>query len=679
MKNNFTRTWMFALAILLLLTSPALADRFVDNGTTVTDTRTGLVWEQKTDDDGHRDMHNTYNWQQALDYCNDLDLANQTWRLPTIKELASLADLSRSNPAIDPIFEQYTVSSYYWSSTTSASFTDFAWLVYFSLGYGYFDDKSDSRYARCVGAGQGGPFDHLTLSLTKTGTGDGRVSSSPTGIDCGSGCSSDTHDYDDGTPVTLTAKADEGSVFEGWLGACSGMDVTCVVTMDGDKTVQAMFETVAVVEEWTLEVSTTGPGEGTVTIEPPGINCAGYCSETFADGKEVTLKAEADEDFKFSRWYGACTSSDSECHIIMDSNKSAIAEFTVVNLPVPAAPYIQGSVEEGVAEITWEPVEYAEQYVLHCTVPPDSDLHSSDPFEASGAEIFFHAKMGAIDAALCKLTAINNSGESEFSNEVLLLKNQDQEGHRNLPIFDTSVSLFEQIDFEKNFKFDKDLMRVQAYLSDQFTGGHELVIEIAVDYTEYEYFHEGCDLVTFKDGNIQLAIPEGINVNYEGIRVRGFYPYSSSPGMNGGTIQLTENIDDCGAIDKIWDTLLGFIPGWNKISDIIDLYEIAGCATDANKDDPLRLSLFRDRNNYDYIKKFWNWNGAPGPIQTLYIFVPFSNKLEEAYEIIVKNKISIIAESEIVHVEYSYDSQGNGCRYNSTHNRKFVVLFDKIG
>jgi hypothetical protein len=156
-------------SLLFLFATGAHAARFIDNGDTVADTRTGLVWEQKTDDGGLRDKDNTYTWQEALDYCNNLNLAGQSdWRLPTVKELASLADLSRYNPSIDPIFENYTVSSNYWSSTTSAGNTSHAWHVNFSYGgYDYYNDKSYGRYVRAVRGGQGGsgPLDHLAIAI----------------------------------------------------------------------------------------------------------------------------------------------------------------------------------------------------------------------------------------------------------------------------------------------------------------------------------------------------------------------------------------------------------------------------------------------------------------------------------------------------------------------------------
>lgn len=45
------------------------------------------------------------------------------------------------------------------------------------------------------------------------------------------------------TTVTLTASPNEGAVFKRWLGACSGYQPSCVVTMDQAKNVAAQFET----------------------------------------------------------------------------------------------------------------------------------------------------------------------------------------------------------------------------------------------------------------------------------------------------------------------------------------------------------------------------------------------------------------------------------------------------
>src|SRR2546428_97530 len=55
----------------------------------------------------------------------------------------------------------------------------------------------------------------FTLTVNKAGIGNGTVTSSPAGIDCGATCSAA---YDSGTVVTLTATPASGSTFTGWSG-----------------------------------------------------------------------------------------------------------------------------------------------------------------------------------------------------------------------------------------------------------------------------------------------------------------------------------------------------------------------------------------------------------------------------------------------------------------------------
>jgi len=74
--------------------------------------------------------------------------------------------------------------------------------------------------------------------VTKSGSGDGLVSSSPVGIDCGSVCSIL---FQEDTLVTLTAAPDTNSIFTGWSGDCSGA-LDCQLTMDAAKSVDAKFE-----------------------------------------------------------------------------------------------------------------------------------------------------------------------------------------------------------------------------------------------------------------------------------------------------------------------------------------------------------------------------------------------------------------------------------------------------
>ena len=76
------------------------------------------------------------------------------------------------------------------------------------------------------------------LSVQKGGSGSGRVTSSPLGMDCGSTCGVP---YKKGTRVTLIPTPESGSVFTGWTGDCAGSR-TCSVIITSDKTVGAVFE-----------------------------------------------------------------------------------------------------------------------------------------------------------------------------------------------------------------------------------------------------------------------------------------------------------------------------------------------------------------------------------------------------------------------------------------------------
>jgi len=76
------------------------------------------------------------------------------------------------------------------------------------------------------------------VAVTVDGTGDGRVTSEPAGIDCPGTCSAD---FAGGTEVVLTAERADGSAFAGFAGDCSGLDPACTVRVDGDQSVDALF------------------------------------------------------------------------------------------------------------------------------------------------------------------------------------------------------------------------------------------------------------------------------------------------------------------------------------------------------------------------------------------------------------------------------------------------------
>jgi len=79
--------------------------------------------------------------------------------------------------------------------------------------------------------------------LTVTVTGDGSVTSSPSGIDCGDICS---YLFNNESLVILTANPDANSTLLGWTG-CNAVDGNdCLVLMDTDRDITAEFSTEAV-------------------------------------------------------------------------------------------------------------------------------------------------------------------------------------------------------------------------------------------------------------------------------------------------------------------------------------------------------------------------------------------------------------------------------------------------
>jgi len=76
-----------------------------------------------------------------------------------------------------------------------------------------------------------------TLTVDKSGSGAGTVTSAPAGVNCGPVCS---FQFANGLGVTLTAAAASGSRFAGWSGDCSGTGA-CALTMSADHNVTATF------------------------------------------------------------------------------------------------------------------------------------------------------------------------------------------------------------------------------------------------------------------------------------------------------------------------------------------------------------------------------------------------------------------------------------------------------
>jgi len=135
----------------------SLTPRFIDNfDGTVTDTATNLMWvkdpSQIGGDWGTPGTPESMTWDDALQHCNNLCYAGYCdWRLPNIKELESLIDFSKSDPAIDDSKFPNTKNEGYWSGSMTYYGCDNEFFPNFGTGaISWEQDKNLKKYVRPV-------------------------------------------------------------------------------------------------------------------------------------------------------------------------------------------------------------------------------------------------------------------------------------------------------------------------------------------------------------------------------------------------------------------------------------------------------------------------------------------------------------------------------------------------
>ena len=128
--------------------APAGQYAYTMTDATVTDTKTKLVWQRSPSTAA---MTNP----QAATYCAGIGttLGGAGWRVPTMKELMTIADYSQSTPPlIDKTAFPATPSSDFWSSTPFGTNTanPTAWSFDFGTGFTYGTATPNMLSVRCV-------------------------------------------------------------------------------------------------------------------------------------------------------------------------------------------------------------------------------------------------------------------------------------------------------------------------------------------------------------------------------------------------------------------------------------------------------------------------------------------------------------------------------------------------
>lgn len=156
-----TQYFIFLLSIMPIAAS---AQHYVisTDGSEVTDQNTFLIWKRCAEGmdflgDTCTGSASTFTHEAALRHAKaQADSTGIAWRLPNVKELASIYDLSLYNRAIDEIVFPATPYAGFWSSTPYTYNNPYAYGVFFDRRFslGYVERESPYMHVRLVRAGR---------------------------------------------------------------------------------------------------------------------------------------------------------------------------------------------------------------------------------------------------------------------------------------------------------------------------------------------------------------------------------------------------------------------------------------------------------------------------------------------------------------------------------------------
>ncbi len=140
-----------------------------------------------------------------------------------------------------------------------------------------------------------------------------------------------------------------GTVIDGALNGGVSQQPLCTVPNRDQKDIQVVCTDsfVAMFGSNTegIKVTFTGTGSGTVTSEPPGMNCTGNpCGASFPTGTAVTLTATPAANSAFTGWSGDNCPSSGTCTVTLNSNQFVTVGFSAVSANLQVTVIGSGSV-----------------------------------------------------------------------------------------------------------------------------------------------------------------------------------------------------------------------------------------------------------------------------------------------------------------------------------------------
>ena len=158
------------------------------------------------------------------------------------------------------------------------------------------------------------------ITVVVSGSGQGAVTSLPSGIQCGSTCAAD---FPGGVDVSLTATPSGGGVFSGWNGLCQAASGSCVVASPTEGNVTAFFLASTAKQ---ISVTFAGTGVGLAMVADVTNNrtveCTSSCT-TYVDAN-VSVSVAGFSPSTFVGWSGDCTATTHDCSLGTVINNRAV-------------------------------------------------------------------------------------------------------------------------------------------------------------------------------------------------------------------------------------------------------------------------------------------------------------------------------------------------------------------
>jgi len=135
--------------------------------------------------------------------------------------------------------------------------------------------------------------------------------------------------WNSGDEITLHARPAEGWNFDHWSGDVSGSEALKTITLNSDMEAYANFVREEP-EEVTLQLLSSPPEGGSV-------GHAQSKSVTVEKGAVVSVQAYPNQGWNFSHWSGDASGDSKATKVVMDGDKTAVANFTKEKTPVEKA------------------------------------------------------------------------------------------------------------------------------------------------------------------------------------------------------------------------------------------------------------------------------------------------------------------------------------------------------